>query len=33
VVPLFILYNLIDLIRIGAGKTDDLTDTGERCGV
>jgi N-acetylglucosaminyldiphosphoundecaprenol N-acetyl-beta-D-mannosaminyltransferase len=33
VVPLFIFYNLIDLIRTGAGETDDLTDTGERCGV
>ncbi|MGH8570679.1 MAG: WecB/TagA/CpsF family glycosyltransferase, partial [Gammaproteobacteria bacterium] len=31
-VPLFILYNLIDLIRTG-GETDDLSDTGERCGV
>lgn len=33
VVPLFIFYNFMDLIRTGAGETDDLTDTGERCGV
>ncbi len=33
VVPLFILYNLVDLIRTDVGERDDLTDTGERCGV
>ncbi len=33
VVPLFMLYNLIDLIKAGAHETDDRTDTGERCGV
>jgi len=26
-------YNLIDLIRTGAAKTDDLAETGERCGI
>ncbi len=33
VVPLFILYNLIELIRTGAGETDELSDTGERWSV
>jgi N-acetylglucosaminyldiphosphoundecaprenol N-acetyl-beta-D-mannosaminyltransferase len=33
VVPLFILYNLLDLIGAGADETDDLTDTGEGCSV